>query len=75
MLGPPAEIRATRGRTLGHPELAPLWDRCERLGLTVVVHEGTHAEVAAAMNEPLGTVKAWIRRGMLELRPKLEKYL
>lgn len=48
----------------------------QRRALELAFFEGlAHAEVAAAMNQPLGTVKAWIRRGMLDLRPKLEKYL
>lgn len=32
-----------------------------------------HAEVAEAMQQPLGTVKAWIRRGMIEMRSHLEQ--
>src|SRR4029434_10509960 len=28
----------------------------------------THGEIAAALNEPLGTIKARIRRGMLKLK-------
>lgn len=32
----------------------------------------THDEIAAKMDKPLGTVKAWIRRGLLKLRDCVE---
>ena len=35
----------------------------------------THAEIAENLKEPLGTVKARIRRGMLKLRDELKSYL
>jgi len=35
----------------------------------------THAEIAEALHEPLGTIKARIRRGMLKLRDSLQAYL
>ena len=35
----------------------------------------THPEIAELLNEPLGTIKARIRRGMVKLRDSLEIYL
>jgi RNA polymerase sigma-70 factor (ECF subfamily) len=35
----------------------------------------THPEIAAALNEPLGTIKARIRRGMMKLKDSLQAYV
>ena len=35
----------------------------------------THMEIAKALNEPLGTTKARIRRGMVKLRESLQAYV
>ncbi len=42
---------------------------CQRRSLLLAYYEGySHRELALAMNAPLGTVKAWIRRGLAALR-------
>lgn len=76
-----------KGRTLGHPEFEPFWAECERLGLAVGVHEGTHARTATAgadrfqtrfgmhaCSHPLEQMMALlslIEAGVLERRPGL----
>jgi RNA polymerase sigma-70 factor, ECF subfamily len=35
----------------------------------------THVEIAAALEEPLGTIKARIRRAMMKLNESLKAYL
>lgn len=44
----------------------------QRRAVELAFVEGlAHAEVAARLEQPLGTVKAWIRRGLLKIRERL----
>lgn len=48
----------------------------ERQAIELAFFKGlSHVEIAEALEQPLGTVKARIRRGMIKLRGSLEAYL
>jgi RNA polymerase sigma-70 factor (ECF subfamily) len=48
--------------------LEALEEKNRRGIILAFVHGLSHAQVAAKLDQPLGTVKAWIRRGLLQLR-------
>lgn len=46
----------------------------QRKSVLLAYYEGySHSELSLAMNAPMGTVKAWLRRGLAKLRECLEK--
>jgi RNA polymerase sigma-70 factor (ECF subfamily) len=63
------ETREDSERLLGAlAEISPNQRRALELAL---FSEMTHAEIAQRLEQPVGTVKSWIRRGLLDLRSTL----
>jgi RNA polymerase sigma-70 factor (ECF subfamily) len=47
----------------------------QRRALELALFSGmTHAEIAGRLGQPVGTVKSWIRRGLLDLRATLTEH-
>jgi RNA polymerase sigma-70 factor (ECF subfamily) len=47
-------------------------DAAQRQAIALAFYDGlTHSELAEHMRQPLGTVKAWVRRGLERLKPCL----
>lgn len=66
---PEHEIAAIRSAVAGLP-------KAQRQAIEMAFFDGlSHLEIAASLHEPLGTVKARIRRGMLKLRATLQSYI
>ena len=64
--------RASDARQLSHcmQDLSPP----QRQSVALAFFDGlSHAEVAAQMREPLGTVKSWVRRALMTLKDCLER--
>jgi RNA polymerase sigma-70 factor (ECF subfamily) len=70
--GPLAELeRAKDARALARC-LAGL-DAKQRQAIALAFYDGlSHAELASRLRQPLGTVKTWVRRGLLKLKSCLE---
>ncbi len=78
----PASAAMPAAHMLGQEELAAVRSAVESLpadqnqAIAMAFFGGmTHQEIADALHEPLGTIKARIRRGMLKLRDSLQPYL
>jgi predicted TIM-barrel fold metal-dependent hydrolase len=75
------------GRTLSHPDYEPFWSTCERLSISVSLHEGSHARLPTAGAERFTTrfahnasshpleqmlaILTLIEGGVLERHPRL----
>jgi RNA polymerase sigma-70 factor (ECF subfamily) len=72
---PPEDVRALEEGEVMRSALGILPTE-QRRAIELAFYDGlTQTEIAAALNQPLGTVKARIRRGMLKLRTELEQRL
>jgi len=75
-VGEPVEVAAEQPETdMLHPGLAraleALPENHRQALLLMYVYGLTHAELAAAMGAPLGTVKSWVRRAATALKKSL----
>ena len=67
LLGQAADAQALRGC------MAMLTGE-QQQSLALAFYQGlSHAEVAEHLRQPLGTVKSWVRRGLLSLRGCLDR--
>lgn len=74
-LGPSPEDQAVESEGLRRLNicLAGL-SEVQRKSVLLAYYEGySHRELSAAMDAPLGTVKAWVRRGLAKLRECLQR--
>lgn len=71
---PDAALVRERGAEAVRTQLAAL--ACgPRESLTLSFYDGlSHHQIATRMGQPLGTVKSWVRRALLDLRPALEDH-
>jgi RNA polymerase sigma-70 factor (ECF subfamily) len=70
--GPLAELERAKAAGAVARCLAEL-DARQRQAIALAFYDGlSHAELASHLREPLGTVKTWVRRGLLKLKSCLE---
>lgn len=69
---PPEQLQARQDETWLARCMARLDDE-PRQAVLLAYHEGlTHEELASRLRRPLGTVKSWVRRSLLQLRDCLD---
>lgn len=69
----PLAASMTRESITALDECLQTLQQMQRQSVLMAYYEGyTHEELAARLQKPLGTVKSWVRRGLLRLRECLE---
>ena len=70
--GPLAELESA-GDARALRKCLETLDARQRQAIALAYYDGlSHSELAAHLREPLGTVKTWVRRGLLRLKSCLE---
>jgi len=70
----PAQLLIDGADALSVRECVESLDGGSRQAIALAFFQGlTHAELAAHLREPLGTVKSWVRRGLERLRQCLDR--
>ncbi len=70
--GPYARLERA-GEAAGIADCLGTLDAKQRQAIVLAFYDGlSHAELASHLGEPLGTVKTWVRRGLLRLKTCLE---
>lgn len=71
--GPQDQVEQAQQNRILHACLEQLEGPQRRAMVLAYFHGLTHEELAAHMDKPLGTVKSWLRRGLLRLKKCLDE--
>ena len=70
----PADLLIAGADALAVRQCVEMLEGGSRQAIALAFYQGyTHAELAAHLNQPLGTVKSWVRRGLERLRQCLDR--
>jgi RNA polymerase sigma-70 factor (ECF subfamily) len=70
----PAQLLEQASQTLSIQDCLNLLSTDQRSCIALTFYDGlTHEEAAIKLSKPLGTVKTWVRRGLIALKPCLDR--
>jgi RNA polymerase sigma-70 factor (ECF subfamily) len=70
----PAQLLEQASQTLSIQDCLNLLSVDQRSCIALTFYDGlTHEEAAIKLSKPLGTVKTWVRRGLIALKPCLDR--